>query len=156
MTLMPLNETLRTHSVCSQGLQLVFMHYGMFLFSPRLYLASLSNCLHFGLQVSASDVKTHPYGNDLLSCVRSNIYCCCLVAKSCLTLCDPMDCSLPSSSVHGIFQATVLERIAIWVTGPKWQKLHKTIRRREGLSISTTIYITNELCCYIAEIKPKL
>ena len=25
--------------------------------------------------------------------------------KSCLTLCDPMDCSLPGSSVHGIFQA---------------------------------------------------
>ena len=113
MTLMPLNETLRTHSVCSQGLQLVFMHYGMFLFSPRLYLASLSNCLHFGLQVSASDVKTHPYGNDLLSCVRSNIYCCCLVAKSCLTLCDPMDCSLPSSSVHGILQARILEWVAI-------------------------------------------
>ena len=30
-----------------------------------------------------------------------------------LTLWDPMDCSLPSSSVHGIFQATVLEWIAI-------------------------------------------
>ena len=28
-----------------------------------------------------------------------------LVAKSCLTLCDPMDCNLPSSSVHGILQA---------------------------------------------------
>ena len=31
------------------------------------------------------------------------------VAQSCLTLCDPMDCSLPGSSVHGIFQARVLE-----------------------------------------------
>ena len=30
-----------------------------------------------------------------------------------LTLCDPMDCSLPGSSVHGIFQATVLEWVAI-------------------------------------------
>ena len=27
------------------------------------------------------------------------------VAQSCPTLCDPMDCSLPGSSVHGIFQA---------------------------------------------------
>ena len=35
------------------------------------------------------------------------------VAQQCLTLCNPMDCSLPSSSVHGIFQATVLEWIAI-------------------------------------------
>ena len=35
------------------------------------------------------------------------------VVQSCLTLCNPMDCSLPSSSVHGIFQAIVLEWIAI-------------------------------------------
>ena len=31
------------------------------------------------------------------------------VTQSCLTLRDPMDCSLPGSSVHGIFQARVLE-----------------------------------------------
>ena len=35
------------------------------------------------------------------------------VAQSCLTLCDPMDCSLPGSSVHGIFQARVLDWGAI-------------------------------------------
>ena len=35
------------------------------------------------------------------------------VAQSCPTLCDPMDCSLPGSSVQGIFQAIVLEWIAI-------------------------------------------
>ena len=35
------------------------------------------------------------------------------VAKSCPTLSDPMDCSLPGSSVHGIFQARVLESGAI-------------------------------------------
>ena len=35
------------------------------------------------------------------------------VAQSCPTLCDPMGCSLPGSSVHRIFQATVLEWIAI-------------------------------------------
>ena len=35
------------------------------------------------------------------------------VAQSCPTLCDPMDCSLPGYSVHGIFQAIVLEWIAI-------------------------------------------
>ena len=32
------------------------------------------------------------------------------VAQSCLTLCDPMDCSLPGSSVHGLF---LLEWVAI-------------------------------------------
>ena len=35
------------------------------------------------------------------------------VAQSCPTLCDLMDCSLPGSSVHGIFQARVLEWVAI-------------------------------------------
>ena len=32
--------------------------------------------------------------------------------QSCLTLCDPMDCSLPGSSVHGILQARILEWVA--------------------------------------------
>ena len=35
------------------------------------------------------------------------------VAQSCPTLCDPMDCSLTGSSVHGIFQAKILEWSAI-------------------------------------------
>ena len=35
------------------------------------------------------------------------------VAQSCPTLCDTMDCSLPDFSVHGIFQARILEWIAI-------------------------------------------
>ena len=35
------------------------------------------------------------------------------VAQSCPTLSDPMDCSLPGSSIHGIFQARVLEWGAI-------------------------------------------
>ena len=34
-------------------------------------------------------------------------------SQSCLTLCDPMDYSLPGSSIHGIFQARVLEWGAI-------------------------------------------
>ena len=39
--------------------------------------------------------------------------CYCLVAKSCLILCHPMDCSPPGSSVHGILQAKILEWVAI-------------------------------------------
>ena len=35
------------------------------------------------------------------------------VTQSCPTLCDPMDCSLPGSSIHGIPQARVLEWVAI-------------------------------------------
>ena len=36
-----------------------------------------------------------------------------MCAQSCLPLCDPVDCSLPGSSIHGIFQARVLEWGAI-------------------------------------------
>ena len=35
------------------------------------------------------------------------------VAQLCLTLCDPMDCSPPGCSIHGIFQARILEWVAI-------------------------------------------
>ena len=35
------------------------------------------------------------------------------VAQPCQTLCDPVDCSLPGSSVHGILQARILEWVAI-------------------------------------------
>ena len=37
----------------------------------------------------------------------------CVCAQLCLTLRDPVDCSLPHSSVHGIFQARIPERVAL-------------------------------------------
>ena len=44
-----------------------------------------------------------------------------LVAQSCLALYDPMDCSPPGFSVHGIFQARMLERVAIsFSRGSSW------------------------------------
>ena len=48
-----------------------------------------------------------PYGQSLyqLNYQESPV----LVAQSCLTLCDPMDCSLPGSSAHGILQTRILE-----------------------------------------------
>ena len=45
--------------------------------------------------------------------VENKFLSACSVAQSCPTLCDPMDHSLPGSSVHGIFQARVLEGGAI-------------------------------------------
>ena len=39
--------------------------------------------------------------------------CWCLVSRWCLTLCKPVDCSLPGSSGHGIFQSRMLEWVAI-------------------------------------------
>ena len=39
--------------------------------------------------------------------------CVCVNARSCLILCDSMDCSPPGSSVHGIFQARTLKQVVI-------------------------------------------
>ena len=47
----------------------------------------------------------------------------CLVAQSCLTLFNPMDCSPPGSSVHGILQARILEWVAIpFSRGSSWPR----------------------------------
>ena len=43
----------------------------------------------------------------------TNSYVCVLVAQSCPTLCNPMNCSLPGSSVHGVSQARILKWVAI-------------------------------------------
>ena len=43
------------------------------------------------------------------------------VAQSCPTLSDPMDCSLPCSSIHGIFQARVPEWVAIAFSNVTWE-----------------------------------
>ena len=47
------------------------------------------------------------------ACVRVRVHSVSGVAQSCPTLWDPTDRSLPGSSVHGIFQARVLEWVAI-------------------------------------------
>ena len=53
------------------------------------------------------------------------------VAQSCLTLSDPKDCRLPGSSVHGIFQARVLEWVAI---ARQYNKKQRHYFANKGLS----------------------
>ena len=55
------------------------------------------------------------------------------VAQSCPTLCDPMDCSLPGSSLHGILQARVLEWVAIaFSRGSSWPRDRTWVSRIPG------------------------
>ena len=49
---------------------------------------------------------------ELMPCTAAAAASAAKLLQSCPTLCDPTDCSLPGSSIHGIFQARVLE----WVT----------------------------------------
>ena len=61
----------------------------------------------------------------------------CARAKSlqlCQTLCDPMDCSPPGSSVHGILQARILERVAVPLSPPsELQEIPVAIREQSGV-----------------------
>ena len=55
------------------------------------------------------------------------------VAQSCPTLSDPVDCSLPGSSIHGIFQARVLEWGAIAFSEYQLYFHFKKIAEEEGI-----------------------
>jgi len=64
------------------------------------------------------------------------------VAQSCPTLCNPMDCSLPGSSIHGIFQARGLERIAISFSRLKTEAIiNVTNPCRSFFSLQTSPYL---------------
>ena len=75
--------------------------------------------------------KKNLYLNLICSLVKKKkIYwpyiCCCLVVKLYSTLYDPMDCSLPGSSVHGISQAKILEWVAISSSRGSFQPRDRT------------------------------
>ena len=57
------------------------------------------------------------------------------VAQSCPTLSDPMDCSLPGSSIHGIFQARVLE----------WGAIAFSIKEPYHISFPTYLYLIRKV-----------
>ena len=74
------------------------------------------------------------------------------VVQSCPTLCDPMDCSPPGSSVHGIFQARVLEWGAIAFStsssgNPIIRMLVCLIWSQRFLRLSSGLFILFTLFC---------
>ena len=69
-----------------------------------LFLTSLCMTLSGFVHVSTNDPGLFLF---MAACMRAKSF------QSCLTLCDPMNCSLPGSSVHGILQARILKWVAI-------------------------------------------
>ena len=67
------------------------------------------------------------------------------VTYSCPTLCDPMDCSLPDSSIHGILQARVLEWGAIAFSNEEdtssWRRYVSILRQVQKYSVFMTFEI---------------
>ena len=81
----------------------------------------------------------------LLQCIRVKSES--EVTQSCPTLSDPMDCSLPGSSVHGIFQARVLEWGAIAFSD--YQQIFPDML----LNVGNTFSVLHE-CCGINGVHP--
>ena len=78
------------------------------------YMSSLP--WYLKLQMHVCTNALHPHPNNI------HVHLKMLVIQSCPTLCDPKDCSLSGSFVHGILQARLLERIAIpFSRGSSWR-----------------------------------
>ena len=74
------------------------------------------------------------------------------IAQSCPTLCDPMDCSLPVSSVHGIFQAIVLAWIAISFSRGSSQprdgtRISRIVDKCFTVWATREVHSKNTVCC---------
>ena len=85
---------------------------------PRIiqHILKIGDIKSFSIQGYFSIVCGHAYNLIIIDHVYENIFCCCSVAKLCPTLCNPMDCSPPGSSVHGILKAGILEQVAFPVS----------------------------------------
>ena len=88
----------------------------------------------------------------------------CSIAQFCLTLCDPMDCSLPGSSIPGILQAGILEWVAIsfprrssqprdrtWVSRIAGRRF--TIWATMEVKKCTHVYVNTHICIYVRNSK---
>ena len=82
---------------------------------PDKYNTKRENYRPISLMHTDAKVLSKILANRIHQCIKKFIHHdqFSSVVQSCLTLCDPMDCSLPGSSVLGIFQAGVLEWVAI-------------------------------------------
>ena len=107
----------------SMGLKRVRDNWATSLFWPgalvvQYYVQFSTHFLHFSVPTLSSTFNTRgerKWGSCWNSDKKNEvlkIYVC-MRAKSCLSLCDPMDCSLPGSFVHGILQARILEWVAM-------------------------------------------
>ena len=86
------------HNACREQRNIDYEH----LHFPRYVLSSLYSKIYLMLP---------KYHESAFNLVFVNV--CAQLPHSGLTLCDPMDCSLPVFSVHGIFQARILEWVAM-------------------------------------------
>ena len=119
--------------------------------------------MHFLRGCGGQTLHVFLYGDNSVHCIRGSGGI--LSAKSYLTHCDPMDCSLPNSSVHEISQAGILEWVAISISRESsWPRDQTQVShiadRRFTLWVHCyisqiwvgTLYLWNEWLSYIVTI----
>ena len=77
--------------------------------------------------------------------------CICSVAQSYPTLCNPMDFSLPGSSVHGIFQARILDWIAISFSRGQSQPRERLVSLASLHLLSCNLSLVSQLCLTLCD-----
>ena len=85
---------------------------------PPLLYSSFPSFIAISSNISVSVLISFSFFSSFSSSFSPSF--CCLVSQSCLTFCDPMDCSLADSFVCGILQATILEWVAIPFSTPSF------------------------------------
>ena len=75
-----------------------------------LPLSKITNSLYFHHVFTEGESLPREFEELEGSCIKVKV----LIAQSCLTLCERMDCSPPGSSVHGILQAAILQCVGIF------------------------------------------
>ena len=108
-------------------MQIIYIDVFMQFCSTRIYMTEVIICIY--------TYKLY----RCMHCIHIQTACCCLIIQSCQTLYNPMDCSLPGSSVHGILQARILEWVAISSSRGSSQP-----RDRTRVSHTTGIFFTTE------------
>ena len=106
---------------------------------------SLQSCLTLCDPIDGGPPSSHPWDSPgkntgvgchfLLQCMKMKSES--EAAQLCPTLCDPMDCSPPGSSIHGVFQARVLE----------WGVIAFSSRAHSLQLLSLYVAITEPVCC---------
>jgi len=86
-----------------------------FFVSLTIFMSNISTCFSFFFFFFILPISSHIFTSNIFVHFLETISYCVKVkvTQLCLTLCDPMDCSPPGSSIHGILQARILEWVAI-------------------------------------------
>ena len=99
-------------------------------------------------EISQTDIVCHSHMTQSQLDMTERLNSSSEVAQSCPTLCDPTDCSLPGSSVHGIFQARILEWVVISFSRGSSQPRDRTqVSRTAGRATSKAQTVPE--CIYI-------